>query len=170
MESQNPEIKMKWYIRKYFFNTLIFFLVEDFNISNRFYKIQNLYLCPVFPVIIHWTYTLLSHWRVQNVACPNRSQYVITSRLRPILAYDFKVVPTRQTSSFLFSQTILDFWKKNFIEYLKPCRKFIDVINTCTDLHSLVTHCSTRHYLQLSSLLTFYFYYEVVLIFQGNRL
>ena len=36
------------------------FQVGDLNISDIFYKVQNLYLWPVFPVITHWTCTCLN--------------------------------------------------------------------------------------------------------------
>ena len=42
--------------------TLFWFLVGDYYISDMFYRIQNLNLWPVFPVITHWTYTCLSPW------------------------------------------------------------------------------------------------------------
>ena len=42
------------------------FQVGDLNISDSFYKPQNLNWWPVCPVITYWTYTCLSPWALRS--------------------------------------------------------------------------------------------------------
>ena len=42
--------------------TFFWFLFRDFNISNIFYKIQNVNEWPLVLIITHWTYTFLNPW------------------------------------------------------------------------------------------------------------
>ena len=46
--------------------SFFWFLFKDFNISNIFYKIQNLKKWQLVSVITHWTYTCLNPWALRK--------------------------------------------------------------------------------------------------------
>ena len=46
--------------------SFFWFLLGDFNISNIFYKIQNLNKQQLVSVITHWTYTCLNPWALRK--------------------------------------------------------------------------------------------------------
>ena len=48
---------------------LFWFLLGDFNISNIFYKIQNLNEWQLVSVITHMTYTFLNPWTLNKTWC-----------------------------------------------------------------------------------------------------